>query len=72
MFVGKARNPERFFTRVDSSLAHKHETKLKKLAREKHSSLLQTVNYGCKKFYNVETCYIIFGKSLPMELGARG
>jgi hypothetical protein len=72
MFVGKARNPERFFTRVGSSLANKHKTKLKRLARDKHSSLLQTVNYECKKLYNVETCYIIFSKSLPMELGARG
>jgi hypothetical protein len=27
MFVGKARNPESFFTLVGSSLAHKHETR---------------------------------------------
>jgi hypothetical protein len=37
-------------------LAHKHKTRLAKLARDKHSSLLRTfVNYGRKKFYEIGT-----------------
>ncbi len=37
-----------------SGLIHNHNTKLKKLVRHKHSSLVQTfVNYGSKKFYNI-------------------
>jgi len=40
---------------VDSGVTHNHYTRLEKLARDKHSSLLRTfVNYGHKKFYNVE------------------
>ncbi len=32
----------------------KHETKLERLARNKHSSLLRKfINYGHKKFYNI-------------------
>ncbi len=35
-------------------LNHKQQTKQEKIAKDKHSSLLQTfVNYGCKKFYNI-------------------
>jgi hypothetical protein len=56
MFVGKARSTpksgalERCFSRVDSSLSHKHQTKVKRLAGDKHSSLLQTfVNYSFYK-----------------------
>jgi hypothetical protein len=38
--------------RVCSALTRKHETKLERLATEKHASLLQTfVNYVCTKFY---------------------
>ncbi len=59
-FVGKARNvpysgaPERCFIRVVSGFTRKHQTELERLARDKHSSLLQTfVNYGCEKFYKI-------------------
>ncbi len=39
------------FTQVGSGLTHKKCTRLERLAREKHSSLLQkSVNYGCKSF----------------------
>jgi hypothetical protein len=35
-------------------LAHKQKTKLERLARYKHSSLLRKfVTYGRKKFYNI-------------------
>ncbi len=35
-------------------LAHKYETKLERLARDKKSSLLRKfVIYNCKKFYNI-------------------
>jgi hypothetical protein len=35
-------------------LTHKYLTRLEKLARDKHSSLLQkSVNYDHKKFYNI-------------------
>ncbi len=55
MFVGKAKSlplsgaPESCFGAVGSSLTHKHTTRLERLARDKHSSLLQTlVIYGRK------------------------
>ncbi len=45
--------PERFLTRVGSELTRKHQTRLERFTREKHSSLLQkSVNYGRKKFYS--------------------
>ncbi len=54
-FVGEARSlplrgaPEISFTWVRSSLICKHQTRLERLARDKHSSLLQkSVNYGQK------------------------
>jgi hypothetical protein len=60
MFVGKARSlpqsgtPERYFTKVGTGLTHKRNTRLERLAGDKHSSFLQKfVNYGCKKFYNI-------------------
>ncbi len=46
MFVGKARSLplsrelERSFSQVGSGLTHKHETRLERLARDEHSSLL--------------------------------
>jgi len=59
MFVGEVRSltfrgaPERCFTQVGYGLTHKRWTRLERLARDKHSSLLQKyVNYGHKKFYN--------------------
>jgi hypothetical protein len=59
MFVGEARSlpksgaPERFFTRVGSSLTRKHQTRLERLAKDKHPRLLRkSVNYGRKKFYS--------------------
>jgi hypothetical protein len=60
LFFGKARSlplsaaPERCFTWVFSCLTCKHYTILERLARDKHSSLVQKiVTYGCKKFYNI-------------------
>jgi hypothetical protein len=39
------------FTQVGSGLTHKHLTRLERLTKNKHSSLLRkSVNYGCKKF----------------------
>ncbi len=59
MFVGKARNlpwrgvPKSFFNWVGSYFTNKHQTRPERLARDKHSSLLQkSVNYGRKKFYS--------------------
>jgi hypothetical protein len=59
MFVGKARGlpdsgaPEICFTWVGPGLAHKHLTRLEKLARDKHSSLLQkSVKYSSYKFFS--------------------
>ncbi len=46
--------PERCFTWVGSSLTHKHQTMLEKLARDKHSSLLRKfVKLRTKNFYNI-------------------
>ncbi len=43
-------------SRVGSCLNHKHQTRLERLARDKHSSLLGSfVNYGRKKLYNIDT-----------------
>jgi hypothetical protein len=60
MFVGKDRSlpycgaSERCFIHLGSGLTSKHWARLERLARDKHSSLLQkTVNYGRKKFYNI-------------------
>jgi hypothetical protein len=40
-------------SRAGSGLTCKHKTRLERLAKDKHSSLLRKyVNYGCKKFYN--------------------
>ncbi len=45
MFVGKARSlhyigaPESCFTRVGSTLSHKQEVRMEKIAKDKHSSL---------------------------------
>ncbi len=44
---------ERCFTRVGSALTCKHQTRLERLARDKHFSLLrESVNYDRKKFYS--------------------
>jgi hypothetical protein len=60
MIVGEARGlPEsgasaRCFTEVGSGLTNNHYTRLERLVRDKHSSLLRKfVNYGQKKFYNI-------------------
>jgi hypothetical protein len=57
MFVGKTgaypiEEPFRYSTRVKApGLAHKQQTSLESLARDKHSSLLLTfINYGVKSF----------------------
>jgi hypothetical protein len=40
-----------------TGLTHKHQTRLERLAKDKHSSLLRTlVNYGRKTFYNIGSC----------------
>ncbi len=61
MFVGKASclplsgGHEGYFTQVGSGLTCKHYTRLEKFASDKHSSLLRKfVNYGRKKFYNID------------------
>ncbi len=39
------------------ALIRKHHTRLERLARDKHSSLLRKgVTYGRKKFYNIGSC----------------
>ncbi len=44
---------ERFFTRVGSGLAHRHQTRLERLARDTQSCLLRkSVNCGLNKFYD--------------------
>jgi hypothetical protein len=57
MFEGEAKSlpksgaPERCFTQVGSDLNCKHQTRLEKLARDEHSSLLRkSVIYGQKSF----------------------
>ncbi len=47
-------SPERGFTWVGSGLTNKHQTRLEKLARNNHVSLLQKfINYSRKNFYNI-------------------
>ena len=42
------------------SHTHKHQTRLKRLPRDKHSSLLgKSVNYGRNKFYDTGPCCLI-------------
>jgi hypothetical protein len=69
MFVVKARSlpksgaPERHFNFVGSGLTRKHFTRLERLARNKHPSLLwKVVTYGRKKFYKNGTWW-----TLPKE-----
>jgi hypothetical protein len=46
--------PEKYSTEIGSGLLRRHQTRLEKLARDKHSSLLRkSIKYGCKKFHNV-------------------
>jgi hypothetical protein len=46
-------NKLEYLSLVGSGLTRKHLTRLKKLARYKHSSLLRkSVNYGHKKFFD--------------------
>ncbi len=57
-FAGKTETypngaPEKCFTWVGYSLTRKHQTRLERLARDKHYSLLQkSVNYEHNKFYS--------------------
>jgi hypothetical protein len=70
MFVAKVWSlpssgaPEICLTQVGSSLTCNHQTKLERLARDKHFSFLQkSVNYGRKKFYSrgpLIQCYETF------------
>jgi hypothetical protein len=61
ILAGKARiqpkmgAPERCFTWVGSGLTHRHYTRLERVVREKHTSLLRKiVTIGRKKFYNTD------------------
>jgi hypothetical protein len=52
-------------------LTRKHYTRLERLARDKHSSLLRkSVNYISKKFYSTgqKAEYSIFGKKLGYKM----
>ncbi len=60
MFVGKAGSlpqsaaSERCFICLGSSLTSKYQTRLERLARDKHCSILRKfANYGRKKIYNI-------------------
>ncbi len=60
MFLGKARSLpysgvfERGFICLGSNLISSHYSRLERLARDKHSSLLRkSLNYGQKKVYNI-------------------
>ncbi len=62
MFAGKARAfpskaPFRYSTLGQApGLIHKHQTRLERLAKDKHFSLLRkSVNYSRKKFYSTST-----------------
>ncbi len=47
-------------------LAHKHQTKLERLAKNKHSSLLRKfVNYEEKKFYNIGPRKVLISWTQP-------
>ncbi len=47
-------------------LTHKHYTRLKRLARDKTSGLLQKpIKYGCKKFYNIGPWWIVLTAEMP-------
>jgi hypothetical protein len=77
MFAHKVRSlPEsgvlkRCFTRVGSSLTHKHYIRLEKPIRDKHSSLLRTLlNYSRKKFITLCPA-IIFIKLFALSLSLR-
>ncbi len=53
------------YTRVGSGPTRKHQARLEKPARDKHSSLLQTfANYRCKKFYNIGSLWHVLQNSL--------
>jgi hypothetical protein len=56
MFAGKSRAyPNEAPLRLAPGLTHKHYTRLERLARIKHSSLLRKfVYYDRKKFYKIE------------------
>ncbi len=57
------------YPHVGSGLAHKYLTRLEKLTRGKHFSLLQKfVNYGRKKFYYIGLSMTIFSiKTIKCE-----
>jgi hypothetical protein len=70
MFVGEARSllksrePERYFPWVISSLTYKHLNKQERLARDKHSSLLQkSVNYGQNRFITLTLGILLVNKA---------
>ncbi len=56
---------------VRSGLTQKYESRLERLARDKHSCLLRkVVTYGCKMFYNIETWkqVNVMGKKIRLYL----
>ncbi len=72
MFVDMARSLHQSgFTQVGSDLARKHQTKLEKLVRDQHNSLLRKFGkYSSRKFYNIGPlgqCYKSFyGRKLRL------
>jgi hypothetical protein len=76
--VGKARSlpksgaSERFLNRVGPCFTYKHYTRLEKLARDKHTSLLQKfVACGRKKFYYIGSWWyekLIFKNCIGKDL----
>jgi hypothetical protein len=63
MLVGKtfslplSEASERYCTQVGKGLTHKQLTRLERLARVIHSSLLQT--FGLKKFYDIGPAFAV-------------
>ncbi len=52
-------------------LTHKHQTRLERLAKDKHSTLFKKfVTYGRKKIHNIVTCGLcyktFYGRKLPL------
>jgi hypothetical protein len=52
--LSKKGKPGSCFIWVGSGLTYKHQTRLKRPARNKHSSLLGTLTYGRKEFFNID------------------
>jgi hypothetical protein len=77
MLEGKARSlpyrgvPERYSARLGYCLTRKHYTRLERLARDKYTTLLRPLlNYGHRKFYNIECRFKIEINLKSETLGA--